>query len=360
MINKIKEALKNNEDLYNFFSELYKKFKFRKLINKRRRFYNAKKKNRNIYFLLDQEHGNLGDQAIGYTEQKFVKEKLNNYNVISILEDEYKLFKKNFEKEIKKSDIIALRGGGSIGNEYIAHEISRRDIIERFPNNKIISFPQTIYFSNDDNGNIELEKSIKIYKNHNNLNIIAREQISFNLMKKYFNNNNIILTPDIVLYLNKTDKKSIRDGALYCFRSDNEGILSNGEKKIIKNIIKNNFDKVEITDMCVQKKITINDREKELNDKLKQFRSSELVITDRLHGMVFSAITSTPCIVFSNYNHKVSGTYEWIKNLPYIRFVDNIDELEETINYIRTLKNYKYSNENLINYYEKIIKLIID
>ena len=45
-------------------------------------------------------------------------------------------------------------------------------------------------------------------------------------------------------------------------------------------------------------------------DKFKDFQKSELVITDRLHGMIFCYITKTPCIVMPNNNHKILMTYE--------------------------------------------------
>ncbi len=42
------------------------------------------------------------------------------------------------------------------------------------------------------------------------------------------------------------------------------------------------------------------DRMEELNSKFAEFLSSGLVITDRLHGMIFAAITGTPCIALDN------------------------------------------------------------
>lgn len=42
-------------------------------------------------------------------------------------------------------------------------------------------------------------------------------------------------------------------------------------------------------------------------NKYIKFRECELVITDRIHGMIFAAITGTPCIALSNY--KIKGTY---------------------------------------------------
>ncbi|MBQ8624853.1 MAG: hypothetical protein IJ419_01610, partial [Agathobacter sp.] len=44
--------------------------------------------------------------------------------------------------------------------------------------------------------------------------------------------------------------------------------------------------------------------------------------------MVFSFITRTPCIVFSNNNHKVKGTYQWIQDISYIRYVNEVEDVE--------------------------------
>ena len=74
-------------------------------------------------------------------------------------------------------------------------------------------------------------------------------------------------------------------------------------------------------------------------DKFKDFQKYELVITDRLHGMVFCAISGTPCIVFGNYNQKVKGTYEWIKNLPYIKYIDSMDNINLEIDNLLKIKD---------------------
>jgi len=47
---------------------------------------------------------------------------------------------------------------------------------------------------------------------------------------------------------------------------------------------------------------------------LNDFSSSKLVVTDRLHGMVFAALAGTPCVVMGNCNYKVKGIYNWIEN----------------------------------------------
>ena len=67
-------------------------------------------------------------------------------------------------------------------------------------------------------------------------------------------------------------------------------------------------------------------RDKELKKKFKQISRAKVVVTDRLHGMIFCAFTNTPCIVLSNYNHKIKNSYEtWLNHLDYIKFYDTID-----------------------------------
>ena len=56
--------------------------------------------------------------------------------------------------------------------------------------------------------------------------------------------------------------------------------------------------------------------------KLDEFRKSKLVVTDRLHGMLFAAITGTPCIALGNSSGKVKGVYDWLTHLDYIQYVD--------------------------------------
>ena len=51
----------------------------------------------------------------------------------------------------------------------------------------------------------------------------------------------------------------------------------------------------------------------EIKKLFKEIQESELVVTDRLHGMISSYINNVPAIVFSNYNHKIISSYEWVK-----------------------------------------------
>ncbi|MGH2097437.1 polysaccharide pyruvyl transferase family protein [Aerococcus urinaeequi] len=77
------------------------------------------------------------------------------------------------------------------------------------------------------------------------------------------------------------------------------------------------FEHIKESDTHLGDKIVldISKRDNIVMDKLKEISKHELVITDRLHGMIFAYLTDTPCLVFDNNNHKISQTYDtWLKN----------------------------------------------
>jgi len=319
-----------------------------------------------IFLIGTPQHGNLGDQAIAYAENKILEKNFKDYKICEINTPDVIKHLKSLEKNVKKHDIFVLHGGGNLGDEYFWEEEARRKIISTFKNNKIVVFPQSIYFKDTQHGKKEFSKTKLLYSRHKNLTLVAREKPSYDIMKQNFENNNVILTPDIVMYLNKTYPVQKREGAVLCLRQDREGVLSLSQKCNIENMVLKNFDNIISTDTMAETTtagdniseymINPNQREKQLNKKWDQFKKAEIVITDRLHGMVFCAITSTPCIAIANYNQKVKGTFEWIKNLDYIKFVNNVDEIPALIEEIKSIKIKPYDNLSIVKNYKKIIQ----
>ena len=289
-------------------------------------------------------HANIGDLAIAYAEEKIIKQLFPNTKLYIMQEEKLDVCAKRVKNYIKKDDIILLHGGGNIGDTYVTPEQGRREVISSYPANKIIIFPQTAYFENEK----ELDISKKIYNAHNNLIIMAREKRSYDFMKKHFYNAKIYLTPDIVMSLKEiSDIK--RSGALLMFRRDKEKTLGNEKTDSIVYYIKEHFNTYKITDMNIGTEVVNNISEKMrkeiLESKFKELQSAELVITDRLHGMVFSAITETPCVVFDSLTHKIVESYDWLKNLGYIQMCNDINNLEECIKKTTNSKPRLYNND---------------
>lgn len=316
-------------------------------------------KKKKIYILNTPIHTNIGDSAITYAQNLFLKENFGDkYKIIEVTTWELNRFRRELSYIVRKKDIVMQHGGGNMGIEWFGEELERRRIIEMFPNNKMIIFPQTIYYGDSEKGKEEFEKSKHIYNSHKDLTIIAREKVSYGIMKSAYDKCKVILTPDIVLYMDSLENKYKRENITFCFRKDPEKALKNIEQEIIIEECKKITDKLVFTDMMSERDVTKKNRKNIIMDKFKDFQKSKVVITDRLHAMIFCAISGTPCIAFGNYNQKVKGTYDWIKDLDYIKYADTIEEAIIYINELINLGSCKYKNYKFKSYYNKINDII--
>lgn len=294
-----------------------------------------------IYIFLAADYGNLGDIAITYAQQSYLQNKFINHEIIEIPISQTAAGLKTVKRIINPNDIITIIGGGNMGDLYDDIEFLRQLIIKNFPNNKIISFPQTIDFSNTKFGIKSLNIAKRIYSKHKDLTIIAREEKSYQFLIRHFSENNLIKTPDIVFTLNY-EKNYIRDSIILCLRNDKEKTNSSEITSLI-NCIDKKKEKIKYYDTHVGDiKINSNDRIKYLTDIWDAFASSKLIITDRLHGMIFAYITRTPAIVFDNTNNKISQCYEWIKDCGFIYLYNpniNIMDLHHSYNDVQSHLN---------------------
>lgn len=285
----------------------------------------------NFWFLLEQGHNNIGDIGIGIAERRFFERNFPQVPKHFVYETVFSEYRKEISCQIMPGDVIILRGGGSIGNT-VMHEKHREEIIREYKNNLIVSMPQTMCFPNSEKGNREKSKAARIYEGNKNLLLIAREEKSFLDMKEAFPKTKVLLVPDVVMTMDYHLPREKREGILLCFRSDWEKSLSEEEARRIETECRKFSNTVERTDMYADSDfVPFEKREEVFGEKIRQFKHASLVITDRLHGMVFSAITGTPCIALSNYNHKVEQTYKWLQSLPYIRFCQTAEDAAASV-----------------------------
>lgn len=311
-----------------------------------------------VFLFNTPSHGNLGDHAIVKGELEFLKNYFPNKSIIEISGPQFEEDLNYIKLFIQKKDILFLHGGGYIGTLWLQEEYRFRKMLNTFKKNKIIVFPQTAYFSDDEEGNNEFSKSKEIYSNHKNLYVMLRDYKSYDFFVNNFESVKSYYFPDMVTFLEDNYENEYNNKVLLCLRSDKE---KNIDKDIFENIelfLVHNNETVAHIDTVLNRGISSTEREEVLTTYLNNYGSSKLVITDRLHGMIFAAITGTPCIAFDNISKKVSGVYEWIKSLEYIRMVDSYEEFVDSYNVLtRISSKYIYSNPNK-NEFEKMAQLI--
>lgn len=286
----------------------------------------AKKNRKTVYLVMTPEHENMGDHAIALAEVEFFRK--HGIDFVEIPDKQLEEFEKLELLDMMNGKPIVLHGGGYLGTLWEEPDTMMRKILRFNPQSPIVLMPNTIFYEDSEQGRAALENSIREYGAHPALYLNAREETSYEVMRKAYRN--VKLTPDIVLSLDRSTENLPRKGCILCLRSDLERTRSEEAEASIRSQAAALFgDLVRDSDMIAEGCIAASQRKEALQRKFTEFGSAELVITDRLHGMIFCAITGTPCVVLNSKSPKVRGCHAWIRDLPYIRFVDDVGQITD-------------------------------
>lgn len=291
-----------------------------------------KKRTKPLLFLIGTpNHGNLGDQLIAVAELRWLQDYYSDYEVREFTH-------KNLMKDrncrmllsqIKKDDILLLHGGGNLNVLYLNCERIRRKIISKCPDNKTVLLQQSIFYEDTEKGRSVKTETARIYNQHKNFTIVARENASYEIAKEMFAPLKVLKYPDMATYLfgrSVPSKNSDRHGIILCMRKDEEKFYSDKYiEKMKDEIAANNATAFSDThigdDVLPEKRIEVTQK---LIDKIANY---EVCVTDRFHGVVFSILAQTPCVVLRSSDHKIIDGVKWFENVEGVFYAENIDEV---------------------------------
>ena len=277
-------------------------------------------------------HGNVGDILIWEGELNFLNK------VKSKLLSQTSSYTFQFP-ELNDDIVICLQGGGSFGDLYHGAQEFRKKIIATYPNNRIIIFPQSVWYENQD----IIGHDAEVFSTHLDLHICARDLYSYKFFKQHFSSNNIYLVPDmafcisdITMYYGNVCKKS--DRTLFINRLDKEMIIdtfvvnephderdwlsfegkNNGKRiffgairrchKIRNNILRKIFAKM--IDMIMSRFIKAS----LIRQGVMILEPYNKIYTTRLHAMILAILMDKDIVVFDNITKKLSSFYDtWLK-----------------------------------------------
>jgi exopolysaccharide biosynthesis predicted pyruvyltransferase EpsI len=99
---------------------------------------------------------------------------------------------------------ILMHGGGRLGDWDSLYVCKRNNIIDWFPNNQIIFFPETIYYSNSNN----TIKDNRFYSSHSKLVISIKSEESYIFAQKNFKKTNLVYLPDLTYVIGNMEPLS--------------------------------------------------------------------------------------------------------------------------------------------------------
>lgn len=283
---------------------------------------------------------NIGDVLIWEGELDFLRN--SGYSCLGMASKDTCMFPK-----LAPETIIFLQGGGNFGDLWRDIHEFRLKVIEKYPENRIIIFPQSVFYENT---SLIKEDASKMAL-HKKLIICARDNYSYKLLKGNFTND-ILLVPDMAFcidcnYLSKWNL-STSNGGVYVRRLDKEmGKELDKEKIVTDNLDIRDWPSLErpLLAVRVYNKI-ISLQRKMLKYKVfykllaplvdfiafyrlrplmikqgVQFISSyRMVYTTRLHVMILSVLMHKEVLFIDNSYGKNSSFYNsWLKDLESVK-----------------------------------------
>ncbi len=302
--------------------------------------------------LLDTpDHVNVGDQLIAQGEIDFL--------ATLGIEPDHTCSVHTFDwRDLSPDTLILLHGGGNFGDVWPVHQRFRRKVIERYPNNQALVFPQSVQYSSHEN----LIADARAYSAHPNLTICVRDHFSHALLTEHFVNE-ILLLPDMAF-------ASTYQPALKCQRRKKKLLLKRNDREILEDIDYSNFQSgFEFSDwptfnmtggalinrvsnranrlasryvyqvaklgtkadntfglgFCKGRKSLINTGVDFLSD-------FDLIVTTRLHGHILSLLLGLPSILIDNNYGKNSRFHDtWLTGIEGSTLVKTEEELADAI-----------------------------
>lgn len=268
-----------------------------------------------IYYLDYPVHGNIGDLLILKGTERFFMD----YTIKVKARYSYHNFPDNLS--IPTDHIIVCHGGGNFGDLYLPHQRFREKVVQRYPRNRIVILPQTIYFGHKDNE----KKARNLFTKHQDLHIFVRDYKSFNRLDGF--TNNTYLMPDMAHQLwSITSNSSPRKKNLFLLRRDKEKkstlhpesnqdvvdwgtLLTEEDQNLIKKMILRHNSSLSINDPTLAQSWSLL-KEKFIERAISLFSQYNEITTSRLHGHILACLMNKRNTLLDNSYGKNSAYYK--------------------------------------------------
>lgn len=304
------------------------------------------------YGILDYpDHSNVGDSAIFLGELELLR-------AVHGTDPLYTSSIKSNAADISRilpEGPIYLHGGGNFGDLWPAHQSFREHILHRYLDRKIIQLPQSIYF--DDSRS--LDRCAMAIDKHPDFTMLVRDAKSYSTAKAKFNCR-VLMCPDAAYALGGLERtRPVAQPLLCLLRTDKESNLTPKQKNMIEAYgpiedwvndlpnIKSKHDHL-IEKACVKvgfgrtflqptlSRIYETWARNRVCRGVDQLSKAQLIVTDRLHVHILSALLNIPHIVYDNSYGKISQYIDaWPKDRQTASFGNIYDCLSAARDRIR-------------------------
>lgn len=235
-------------------------------------------------------------------------------------------------RSLDPAAIIVFQGGGNFGDLYPDLQLLRETVIKEFSDRRIVILPQSVHFESAQ----AQDRAFALMFDHPDIHFFVRDRPSLGLLNS-FSTGRATLMPDMAHALwGKLDARSAvgpTKATLYMLRRDSErlqnqearpnsidwdDVITPTEKfgwRLVRKTLHTGVGYVQPAVMSGWYHL----RDRLIHKAADRFSAHERVETDRLHGMILSALVSRPVVYHDNSYGKL-GRYagEWLSASPAV------------------------------------------
>ena len=290
---------------------------------------------------------------IAAAEKNYIKDYFCGKEIFEIPTEVFLHYERFIFENAREDNYVFITGGGWMGSLWPEDEMNLQHMIAAFSKNKTTILPQTIYFDKEDTTGCDLLKSANdiILKAHD-LRICVRDLSSYHyaIDNIQLSAERVMIAPDMALYYRDTSKdiKPQKRVGLY-LRKDREKVSEEEVLAHINRLLGDMGYDFYVSDTMYSRMIPIWQRDKLIEETISNMKRCQIIVTDRLHAMIYATIANRICVVFNNKTGKVNGVYSkwlnWNKNILYLDDV-SFDVIDSRI---KGLINQSPENKNVID-----------
>ena len=284
----------------------------------------------NDYWLLEVPYyTNIGDVLIWQGEMDFLRRSKHHCKGM------YSLQTFNWPR-IRDDELILFQGGGNFGDLWTKHHEFKMRVMEAYPRNRYIFFPQTVYFEHEEN----LAKCAARMSKFTAV-ICARDSQSYETLRRYFTNE-VLLVPDMAFCIETDNWHSGCGGerSLLLKRKDKElkicSVISRLETEA--NVDVSDWDTFENTDVFTRNLYRLQNRPylsriqdwyaryiyrpHLINSGIRLLSKYNEIFTTRLHAAILGVLLGKRVHMIDNSYGKNRQFYEcWLSDVDSVDFL---------------------------------------
>lgn len=239
---------------------------------------------------------------------------------------------------------ILLGGGGNLGDVYPAQQTLRESVISRCTEVPIVQLPQSVHF--DDPANAV--RFTEVASGHSDLTVMVRDLASMSALE-----GEAVLAPDMAFAIRPSPPRPAPSRTVFLLRGIDDAEKATRSERLPAEAVDwhpmtgRRTGQARVTASAVARlalkpvsppdrrwslrhQIALRHSRNEVDRGVATIQAGDVLVTDRLHGLILAVLLRTPVVGLDNRYGKLSAFVKtWLSEHPFVAMAEDLEAAEE-------------------------------